>query len=168
MRGVVEGIFIAERSGVPMQSVMEVAGEAGRGLLGDRHCRPDPRTTLEPSCGPSAPPHHAVQDLSLVEAEVLDALREEHGIELRGDETRRNFVTRGVRLNVLVGRQFRIGTMLCEGVELCEPCISIQQHTGKPVLKPLVHRGGLYARIVESGTVRVGDAISVAEAVRPA
>lgn len=163
MGGVVEGIFIAERSGQPMRSVSEVVGEAGRGLLGDRHCRPDLQTTLEPSCGPSAPPHHEVQDLSLVEAEVLDALLAEHGIELHGDETRRNVVTRGVRLNELVGRQFRLGGMLCEGVELCEPCVSIQRQTGKPVLKPLVHRGGLYARILRSGTVRVGDDIAVVE-----
>ena len=168
MGGVVEGIFIAERSGEPMQAVAEVVGEAGRGLLGDRHCRPDLETTLEPSCGPSAPPHHQVQDLSLVEAEVLDGLREEHGIELRGEETRRNMVTRGVRLNELVGRQFQIGGMLCVGVELCEPCVSIQRQTGKPVLKPLVHRGGLYARIVRSGTVRVGDAIVAVEAATPA
>ena len=163
MSGVVERIYIAERSGEPMRSVAVVVGEAGRGLLGDRHCRPDPNTILEPSCGTSAPPHHEVQDLSLVEAEVLDALRQEHGIELRGDETRRNVVTRGVRLNDLVGRQFRIGDLLCEGVELCEPCVSIQRQTGKPVLKPLVHRGGLYARIIQSGTVRVGDDIVPAE-----
>ena len=164
MSGVVEGIYIAEQSGKPMQSVTEVTGEAGRGLLGDRHCRPDPHTILEPSCGPSAPPHHQVQDLSLVEAEVLDALREEHGLELRGDETRRNVVTWGVRLNDLVGRQFRIGDLLCEGVELCEPCVSIQRQTGKPVLKPLVHRGGLYARIVSSGTIHVGDQVVAVEA----
>lgn len=164
MAGVVEGIFIAERSGAPMKSVREVVGAAGRGLIGDRHCRPDPETVLEPSCGPSAPPHHEIQDLSLVEAEVLDSIREEHGIELRGDETRRNIVTRGVRLNELVGRRFTLGSMLCEGVELCEPCVSIQRRTGKPVLKPLVHRGGLYARIVESGTVRVGDGIASVEA----
>lgn len=165
MSGMVEGIFIAERSGEPMRSVREVAGEAGRGLLGDRHCRPDPQAILEPSCGPEAPPHHQVQDLSLVEAEVLDALREEHGIELRGDETRRNVLTRGVRLNDLVGRRFRLGGLLCDGVELCEPCVSIQRQTGKPVLRPLVHRGGLYARIVQSGTVRVGDEIAAVEAV---
>jgi hypothetical protein len=160
MGGVVEGIFIAERSGEPMQSVMEVTGEAGRGLLGDRHYRPDPQTILEPSCGPFAPPHHQVQDLSLVESEVLEAIHGEYGIELRGEETRRNFVTRDVRLNDLVGRQFQIGGLLCEGVELCEPCVSIQRQTGKPVLKPLVHRGGLYARIIASGTVRVGDEIT--------
>ncbi len=127
MVGVVEGIYIAERSGQPMRTVSEVVGETGRGLLGDRHCRPDPQTKLDPSCGPSAPPHHEVQDLSLVESEVLDALLAEHGIELRGDETRRNIITRGVRLNDLVGRRFTLGGMLCEGVELCEPCVSIQR-----------------------------------------
>ena len=164
MGGVVEGIFIARRSGQPMQSVMEVTGAAGRGLLGDRHCRPDPGTRLDPSCGPYAPPHHEVQDLSLVEAEVLDALRDEHGIDLMAAETRRNLVTRGIRLNDLVGRQFTIGGVICEGVELCEPCVSIQRQTGKPVLKPLVHRGGLYARIVSSGTIRLGDAIAIVEA----
>ena len=164
MSGVVEGIFIAERSGQPMKSVAEVVGEAGRGLLGDRHCRPDPETELEPSCGPYAPPHHEVRDLSLVEAEVLDALLAEHGIALRGDETRRNVITRGVRLNDLIGRQFTLGGMLCEGVEICEPCVSIQRRTGKPVLKPLVHRGGLYARILSSGTARIGDTITPVDA----
>jgi MOSC domain-containing protein YiiM len=53
--------------------------------------------------------------------------------------------------------------MLCEGVELCEPCASIQRRTGKPVLKPLVRRGGLYARILESGTVRTGDVVAAVE-----
>ncbi|MFN8632476.1 MAG: MOSC domain-containing protein [Chloroflexota bacterium] len=168
MSGAVEAIYIAEQSGQPMRLVTEVVGEAGRGLLGDRHCRPDPATRLDPSCGAEAPPHHEVQDVSLVEAEVLDVLREEHGIELDGAETRRNVVTRGVRLNELVGRQFTLGGMVCEGVELCEPCVSIQRRTGKPVLKPLVHRGGLYARIVGSGSARVGDAIAVVEAAAPA
>jgi len=168
MGGTVEGIYIAERSGQPMQPVAAVTGAAGRGLLGDRHCRPDPSAVLLPSCGPEAPPHHQVQDISLVEAEVLDLLREEHGIELAGEETRRNVVTRGVRLNDLVGRTFTLGGMLCEGVELCEPCVSIQRRTGKAVLKPLVHRGGLYARIVTGGTVRVGDSVVGIEAPAPA
>jgi MOSC domain-containing protein YiiM len=168
MSGVVAAIFIAEQSGRPMRAVDEVVGAAHRGLLGDRHCRPDPEAHRDPSCGPEAPPNHEVQDLSLVEAEVLDMLRTDHGIELDGAETRRNIVTRGVRLNELVGRQFTVGGMLCEGVEICEPCASIQRRTGKPVLKPLVHRGGLYARIIGSGTVRPGDAIAVVETAAPA
>jgi MOSC domain-containing protein YiiM len=160
MRGTVEQIFIAERPGQPMRLVDEARGEAGRGLLGDRHCRP--------ADAPPLAPGERVPDLSLVEAEVLAMLRDEHGIELGGAETRRNVVTRGVRLNDLIGRQFRLGGLLCEGVEVCQPCAHMQQQVGKPVLKPLVHRGGLRARILVSGTAKIGDAIEAIEAAAPA
>jgi MOSC domain-containing protein YiiM len=160
MRGTVVQIFIAERPGQPMRSVDEVQGEAGRGLLGDRHCRP--------ADAPPLAPGDRVPDVSLVEAEVLDALRDDYSIDLAGSETRRNVVTRGVRLNDLIGRQFRLGGLLCEGVEVCQPCAHMQQKVGKPVLKPLVHRGGLRARILVSGTARAGDSIEAVEAVAPA
>jgi MOSC domain-containing protein YiiM len=155
MRGTVEGIFIAERSGQPMRAVEEVVGAAGRGLLGDRHCRP--------ADAPPPAPGERVPDLSLVEVEVLESLRDEHGIELAPAETRRNLLTRGVRLNDLIGQRFWLGGLLCEGVEVCEPCVHVQRKVGKPILKPLVHRGGLRARILASGTVHVGDAIEAVE-----
>jgi MOSC domain-containing protein YiiM len=160
MGGVVEGIFVAERPAQPMRSVSQVVGAAGRGLLGDRHCRP--------ADAPPPGPHDEVRNVSLVEAEVLESLRDEHGIDLGGQETRRNVLTRGVRLNDLLGRRFTLGGLLCEGVEICEPCAHMQQKVGKPVLKPLVHRGGLRARILTSGTLRVGDRIAAVEAATPA
>ena len=160
MRGTVEQIFIAERPGQPMRSVDEARGEAGCGLVGDRHFRPDG----VPALGKRG----EVQDLSLVEAEVLESLGDEHGIALAGSETRRNIVTRGIRLNDLIGRQFRLGGLLCEGTELCEPCSHMQKKVGKPILKPLVHRGGLRARILSSGTVQVGEAIDIVEAATTA
>src|SRR3954470_11112679 len=98
MSGTVEAIYVAERSGQPMRAIDEVVGAAGRGLLGDRHCRP--------ADAPPLAPDERVPDLSLVEAEVLESLRNDHGIDLAGAEPRRNLVTRGVRLNDLVGRQF--------------------------------------------------------------
>jgi MOSC domain-containing protein YiiM len=159
MSGRVESIFIAERSGQPMRLVVEVVGEAGRGLLGDRHCRP--------SDAPPLAPDDRVPDVSLVEAEVLEFLRAEYGIELSGAETRRNVVTRGVRLHDLIGRQFQLGGLLCEGIEVCQPCVHVQQKVGKPILKPLAHRGGLRARILRSGTVHVGDSIQAVEVVTP-
>ena len=157
MSGSVEAIYIAAQSGLPMQSVAQVAGAAGRGLLGDRHCRP--------ADAPPLAPQDRVPDVSLVEAEVLQSLRDEHGIDLLPDETRRNIVTRGVRLHELIGRSFHLGDLVCEGVEVCEPCIHVQQRVGKPILRPLVHRGGLRARILSSGTVRVGDLIQAIEPV---
>lgn len=160
MSGVVAGIFLAEQSGQPMRAVSEVVGAAGRGLLGDRHCRPADASTSGLDDG--------VHDISLVEAEVLDSLRDEHDIDLAPAETRRNVLTRGVRLNELVGRRFVLGGLLCEGVEICQPCVHVQNRVGKPILKPLVHRGGLRARILTSGTVRLGDVIVVVEAATPA
>jgi MOSC domain-containing protein YiiM len=159
MSGIIEAIFVAEQSGQPMRSVAEVTGEAGRGLLGDRHCRPADAPPLAPDA--------RVPDVSLVEAEVLESLRDDHGIDLPGVETRRNVVTRGVRLHDLIGRQFRLGGLLCEGVEICEPCIHVQRRVGKPIVKPLVHRGGLRARILAGGTIRVGDAVQAVEAATP-
>ena len=69
--------------------------------------------------------------------------------------------TRGVRLNDLLGQRFRVGEILCEGTRLCEPCQHLVDLIGKPVLKPLVHRGGLRADILEDGEIRVGDPISL-------
>jgi MOSC domain-containing protein YiiM len=68
-------------------------------------------------------------------------------------------VTRGVRLNDLVGRRFRVGEALLEGVELCEPCRLFAQRTHPEVLRFFAGRGGLRARIVAGGVVRPGDAI---------
>jgi hypothetical protein len=154
MGGTVEGIFVAEQPGEPMRAVPEVVGEAGHGLVGDRHYRASVarkrRLTMD--------------DLSLVEAEVLDSLRADHGIDLAPIETRRNIVVRGVRLNDLIGQRFRLGGMLCEGIEVCQPCAHMQKKVGKPVLKPLAHRGGLRARILEGGTVRLGDGVAALEA----
>jgi hypothetical protein len=158
--GSVEGIFIAERPGQPMRPMTAIEGAAGRGLIGDRHCRPEDAPPLAPA--------DRVPDVSLVEAEVLEWLRDEHGIELAPHETRRNVLTRGVRLTDLIGRQFRLGGLLCEGIEICQPCSHMQQKVGKPVLKPLVHRGGLRARILSGGTVRLGDTVATVEAAAPA
>jgi hypothetical protein len=62
------------------------------------------------------------ENLTLVEAEELEAFAEERGVPVDLSQSRRNIVTRGVRLNDLVGKEFRLGTALLRGVELCEPC----------------------------------------------
>lgn len=100
------------------------------------------------------------RDLTLIEAEEIDRLAVEHGIVLAPGETRRNVTTRGVRLNALVGRRFRLGPILCEGIALCEPCQDLVEMLGKPVLRPLVHRAGLTARILDDGEIAVGDEVA--------
>ena len=73
---------------------------------------------------------------------------------------RRNLVTRGVPLNHLIGRRFRIGDVVLEGTELAEPCQYLADLIGLPVFKPLMHRGGIRAAIVTGGALHAGAEIT--------
>jgi MOSC domain-containing protein YiiM len=98
-------------------------------------------------------------ELTLIEAEAIEALKRDYNVELAPGESRRNLVTRGVALNHLVGRDFQIGGVKAHGIRLCEPCSHLQRLTGKQVIKGLLHRGGLRAQILTQGSIRVGDAV---------
>jgi MOSC domain-containing protein YiiM len=100
------------------------------------------------------------RDLTLIEAEALEGLRDDTGIELSAAESRRQVLTRGIRLNDLVGERFIVGGVECVGQELCEPCNHLQGLTQQGVLRGLVHRGGLRADIVSGGRIAVGDQVA--------
>jgi MOSC domain-containing protein YiiM len=68
-------------------------------------------------------------------------------------------------LNDLLGRRFHVGDVLLEGVKDCPPCEHLEGLVGKPVLQPLVTRGGLRARVIVGGVLRVGDRITAQETV---
>ena len=70
-------------------------------------------------------------------------------------------MTRGVPLNHLVGRDFKVGDVKIRGIRLCEPCSHLQAMTQLPVIKGLRHRGGLRAQILSEGNIRVGDEVVV-------
>jgi MOSC domain-containing protein YiiM len=82
-------------------------------------------------------------------------------VGLTGRESRRQVVVRGVRLNDLVGKRFRVGEVECFGVELCEPCLHLESLTRPGVIRDLTHRGGLNADILAGGTIAVGDPVVV-------
>jgi MOSC domain-containing protein YiiM len=98
-------------------------------------------------------------DITLVEAEALEAFTDETGIPLSHAEIRRQVLTTGVRLNDLLNKRFRVGTVEAVGAEWCEPCNHIQSITRPGVLKGMVHRAGLRADIVQPGTISVGDEV---------
>jgi MOSC domain-containing protein YiiM len=151
---VVKSIHIAARPGDAMQSAETATALAGRGLDGDRYANHSGTFSA----------WQGDHELTLIEAEVLESLVTEHGIHLQPGATRRNVTTRGVRLNELVGKQFRIGAVLCEGTRLCEPCAHLERLTDIPgLVRLLAGRGGLRAIIWESGTIHVGDTITVCE-----
>jgi MOSC domain-containing protein YiiM len=137
--GSVEGIHIAEAESQLPQPVEEVEVTAD-GVVGDRYGE--------------------ARNLTLIEAEALEGLLADTGIELSAAETRRQVLTRGIRLNDLVGQRFSVGGVECVGQELCEPCAHLQGLTRPGVLRGLVHRGGLRADIVSGGRIAVGDAVA--------
>ena len=145
--GRVEGIFLTETHGEVPQSVSFARAVAGGGLVGNRYFYEDGH----------APPGRAV---TLIAAEGVEAFVQETGISLTAAETRRNVVTRGIDVNTLVGKRFRIGDVECVGVELCEPCAHLQSMTKPGILKGLVHRAGLNADVVTGGDIAVGDAVA--------
>ena len=133
-----------------MKSSNEVRAVAGKGLEGDRYFSQTGTYSNQPGSG---------RDVTLIEIEAIEALKRDYGIELNPGESRRNIVTRGVPLNHLVGREFKIGEVTLRGTRLCEPCSHLQKLTYQGVMRGLVHRGGLRAEIVTSGMLQVGDAI---------
>lgn len=143
--GTVETICVAAAAGEPPRLLDAVRALPGRGLEGDRH-------VIGTGTFPSGMPGSA---LTLIEAEVCDSFDP----PLLPDEHRRNLVTRGIDLNALVGRQFTIGDVHCEGMRLCEPCTVVDGYARRPVLRALVHRGGLRADILEEGEIRRGDPV---------
>ncbi|MGH2357863.1 MAG: MOSC domain-containing protein [Candidatus Limnocylindria bacterium] len=149
--GRVESIHIADENGGPMRPLTRARVRAGVGIEGDRYAIGAGQWSDHPG---------GDRDLTLVEAEVIDSLAAEHGISLAPGETRRNVTTRGVRLDDLVGREFTIGDVRCQGQRRCEPCAYLQDIVGKPLLKPMTHRGGLRALILTDGEFGVGDAVT--------
>jgi MOSC domain-containing protein YiiM len=152
LHGTVEAIAIAEMASGPMRLVEEAQALAGRGLAGDRYAAKAGTFTPRGGTGYG-------YDLTLIQAEVLDELVLAGDRRLGYAEARRNVVTRGVDLNALVGRRFRIGEVECIGQRLCEPCAHLERLTTKGVLRGLIHRGGLRADILTDGGIDIGSAI---------
>lgn len=147
--GKLESIHIATTAKGAMQSLDQVQALAGQGLEADRYA------TRQGTFFKPAPDY----ELTLIEAEAIEALARDYGIQLIPGNARRNLVTRGVALNHLVGREFKIGDVMIRGIRLCEPCSHLESLTGLPVIKGLRHRGGLRAQILSNGKIRVGEQV---------
>jgi MOSC domain-containing protein YiiM len=150
--GTVVGIHIAPGAEQATHSVEAANVVAGRGIEGDRYFRAEGDGTFYE-------PGKQGQDLTLIEAEAIEGLAADTGIELGPGEARRNVVTRGVALNDLVGRRFAVGEVEAVGNRLCDPCSHLEKVTRPGVLKGLVDRGGLRADVVRGGAIRVGDPV---------
>jgi MOSC domain-containing protein YiiM len=149
MRGEVIGIYIAPKAEELPHPVQCARVIPGHGLDGDRYAK---------GIGTFSN-HKGQRDVSLIESEAIEAFARESGISLTAAQIRRNVVTRGVRLNDLVGKEFQVGAIRMRGLRLCEPCTHLVRLTHPATLRGLVHRGGLYAAVLNEGEIAVGDSI---------
>ncbi len=152
MSGRLLQIYTAATAGAPPQAADEATLEAGRGVVGDRYHGNVGTFSVQLAGKPD-------HEVTLIESEEIDGFNRETGLALAYGAFRRNLVTRGIRLNELVAREFEIGECLLEGLRLCEPCAHLSKTVAKQVLPGLVHRAGLRARILRGGTIRKGDSV---------
>jgi MOSC domain-containing protein YiiM len=150
--GLVVAIFTTPGESQEMIEHERIEAMAGAGLVGDRYA-------LGLGFYSSRPLPGGARELTLIEAEALDEIEAESGIRLTPIESRRNLVTSGIRLHELIGKQFTIGAVLCEGVRDCPPCEHLEELTGLQVMKPMARRGGLRANILHGGPIAAGDRI---------
>ncbi|HEX2021835.1 MAG TPA: MOSC domain-containing protein [Candidatus Thermoplasmatota archaeon] len=149
--GVVLQIQIAPVKRGPTVPLPEVRAVAGQGLEGDHHFRAD--GVFDDRVGPG-------RQVTLVDADEVEAANVAHGFGLAPVDLRRNLVTRGVRLLDLLDREFLVGEAVLRGERRSDPCAHIESVTKPGVLAAFVGRAGLRASVVRSGTIRVGDRVS--------
>lgn len=143
-------IFTAPQRAAAPRSQHCVSMLAGAGIVGDRYCNTQASFLDRPL-------QERATEVTLIEAEAIDAFNQACGLTLGYGDLRRNIVTHGVNLNALAGQRFRLGTVEFEGIELCEPCSSLARRVTSLVLPHMVHRAGLRAAVLSSGELQVGD-----------
>ena len=120
---------------------------ANKGILGDRHFK----DFNDPYC-----------QLSLIESENIDYYNNKYGLNIPYVNFRRNIVTKGIKLNELIGKKLKIGKVEVEGVDLCRPCRHLTEMLGQDnILKEFLRRGGLRCQILSSSNIKVGDKIKI-------
>jgi MOSC domain-containing protein YiiM len=151
MKGMVEEIFVTSEGSGAMERVEEVRTIEGCGIEGDRYCEGTGFWT----------PYGDVCEVTLIESEDLDYIEGELGIRVKSGEHRRNIVTRGIRLNDLRRKRFRIGETVLEYDRPRPPCRHVQDLTEPGMTRALKGRGGICARVVQGGMLRAQDAIEL-------
>tara|TARA_B100001063_G_scaffold244410_1_gene277120 strand:+ start:578 stop:1024 length:447 start_codon:yes stop_codon:yes gene_type:complete len=120
---------------------------SNKGILGDRHYK----DYNDPYC-----------QLSLIESENIDYYNTKYGLNISYVSFRRNIVTKGVRLNDLVGKKFSIGNVKVEGIDLCRPCRHLTEILNQEnIIKEFLRRGGLRCQILSSSDINIGDIIKI-------
>jgi len=149
--GRVEWIGLRPRRMAAVQETDAVTATAGGGLTGDRYA-------LSKGSGK--------RGVTLIQAEHLPVIAALSGHDAVDPGTlRRNVVVSGIPLIALKGRRFRIGEVVLEGTDSCDPCSRMEEALGPGGFNAMRGMGGLCARILEGGTFRVGDAVTAVDEI---
>jgi len=154
MNGYIKAIYIASGSGKPMASVASAELVAGRGIAGDRYYSDSGTFSDKLKDLPD-------KELTLIESEQIEQFNSNREYSLDYGAFRRNIVTQGIQLNDLVGTEFSIGNVRLRGLRLCEPCAHLAKLTIPEILPDMVHKAGLRAAILSSGTISVNEIITL-------
>lgn len=150
--GNIIAIFVAPTRRAEQLAVEAVQLKMGKGVVGDRFFGLSQKIPG--------------RNITFIEVEEIYEFNQNYQQAIELNATRRNFITRGIRLNELVGKTFRVGDVLCRGVELCEPCRVLARQlpqdslTQTQIIKAFTNKGGLRADVLSDGIVRLGDSLS--------
>ena len=138
---------ITSNNNKKIEEVESIEVLANKGVVGDRHFD----NYNDPYC-----------QLSLIEAENIDEYNLKFGLNIPYLDFRRNIITKGLKLNDLVGKKLSIGNVEVEGIDLCRPCRHLTEMLDQEnILKEFLRKGGLRCQILSSSKIKVGDAIKV-------
>ena len=136
---------ISSENNKEIKEVVSIEVLVNKGVIGDRHFK----DFNDPYC-----------QLSLIESENIDYYNLKYGLNIPYVNFRRNIVTKGIRLNELVGKKFKIGSVELEGVDLCRPCRHLTEVLNQDnILKEFIRKGGLRCQILSSSSIQIGDEI---------
>jgi len=138
---------ITSNNNKKIEEVETIEVLANKGVVGDRHFD----NYNDPYC-----------QLSLIESENIDEYNLKFGLNIPYLDFRRNIITKGIKLNDLVGKKLSIGNVEVEGIDLCRPCRHLTEMLDQEnILKEFLRKGGLRCQILSSSKIKVGDAIKV-------
>ena len=143
--GEVVEIGIANIKGNQIQNVDKVEVLKGKGLLDDRNFSEN---------------NHKERQVTLIEIENINYFNNISKTNIPPLNFRRNIVTKNVKLNDLVGKEFFVGNIKLKAHDLCRPCKYLQEKLKQNnFVREFLHKGGLRCEILTSGKINVGDII---------
>ena len=130
-----------------INEVDSIEVETNKGVVGDRHYK----TFNDPYC-----------QLSLIESENINYYNTKYGLNISYVDFRRNIITKGIKLNNLVGKKLLIGDVKVEGIDLCRPCKHLSEILNQNnIIKEFLRRGGLRCQILSSSKININDEIKI-------